>query len=136
MVVARSLKAKALVFVVFFIGIATGVLIANFYQTRVSGNRGDNGDRTVRAQRAQRDVKSMHDYLGLDETQRSQVDKIMEDTRSRFRELQKQTQPQFAEIQEASRTQIRGVMNDEQRKKFDEFIETQNKRRRPRNQQP
>ena len=37
--IARSLQAKVLVFAVFFIGIATGVLIADFYEARVTGSR-------------------------------------------------------------------------------------------------
>ena len=44
--IVRYLKAKILVFAVFFIGIATGVLIANFYTTHVAGVRlsGPSGD--------------------------------------------------------------------------------------------
>src|SRR5439155_22574025 len=71
---ARSLKAKILVFAVFFIGIATGIFIANFYQTRVTGTREElnTGDR---AQRTQRDANNFHEYLGLNEEQQQQVNK-------------------------------------------------------------
>jgi len=40
------------VFAVFFIGIATGVLIANFYESRVTGTPTDVANNGERAQRA------------------------------------------------------------------------------------
>jgi len=124
---ARSLKAKILVFAVFFIGIATGIFIANFYQTRVTGTREElnTGDR---AQRAQRDVNKFHEYLGLNEEQRQQVNKILEETRSEFQKLRKETQPRFQAIQEESRTKIRAILTSEQRLKYDEFRRTRDER--------
>ena len=38
--IARSMKAKLLVFAIFFVGIATGILIANFYTMRVTAHDG------------------------------------------------------------------------------------------------
>jgi hypothetical protein len=124
---ARSLKAKILVFTVFFIGIATGILIANFYQTRVTGTREErnSGDR---AQRAQRDVNAFHDYLGLNQEQRQQVNKILEETRAEFQKLRRETQPRFQAIQEGSRTKIRAILTPEQRVKYDEFRRTRDQR--------
>ena len=131
--IARSLKAKALVFTVFFIGIATGVFIMNFYETRVTGTRQGGADRATRAERAQREVDRMHDYLGLTEDQKEQVNQILESTRTEFRELQRETRPQFDAIQEGSRTKIRAILNEEQGQKYDEFIASQNGRQRRRN---
>ena len=51
--IARSIKAKLLVFAIFFVGIATGILLANFYTTRVSGSP-DAANNSP--QRAQRDI--------------------------------------------------------------------------------
>ena len=129
--IARSLKAKILVFAVFFIGIATGILIANFYQTRVTGTREavNTGDR---AQRAQRDVNKFHDYLGLNEEQRQQVNKILEETRNEFQKLRKETHPRFQAIEEASRTKIRAILTSEQRQKYDEFRRARDQRRKNR----
>ena len=130
--IARSIKAKALVFAIFFIGIATGVLIANFYTTRVTGSP-DAGNPPERAQRAQRDINKYYDYLGLDQPQREQMHKIGEETRHEFQELRKETQPRFQSIQEESRAKIRAVLNEEQRKKYDEFRRNMDERRRNRN---
>ena len=131
--IARTLKAKALVFGIFIVGIATGVLLANFYSTRLSTLAGSPAvavpDRAQATQKAQRDINKFYDYLGLNPDQREQMHKIAEDTRHEFQDLRKETQPRFEAIQEESRGKIRAILNDEQRKKYDEFRE---KRRRER----
>jgi hypothetical protein len=133
--IARSLKAKILVFAVFFIGIATGVLIANFYETRVTGSREDvTNNREQRAQRARRDVNRFRDYLGADDKQREQMDKIMEETRKQFEELRRETQPRYQAIEAESRAKTRAILTDEQRGKYDDFRRQMDERRREREQ--
>ena len=129
--IVRYLKAKILVFAVFFIGIATGVLIANFYTTHVAGAP-DTTNSEDRAQRAQRDINKFYDYLGLNQAQREEMHKIGEDTRREFRDLRKETQPRFQAIQDASREKIRQILNDEQLKKYDEFRKRMDERRKKR----
>jgi len=131
--VAGSFKAKLLVFAIFFMGIGSGILIANFYTTRVTGSPDANP--ADRAQRAQRDINKFYDYLGLDEPQREQMRKIGEETRHEFQELRKETQPRFEAIQEESRNKIRAVLNEEQRTKYDEFRRKMDERRRNRNRE-
>jgi hypothetical protein len=131
--IARSIKAKVLVFAVFFIGILTGVLIANFYTTRVMTSSADPASPPDRTQRAQRDINKFYDYLGLDQNQREQMHKIGEETRQQFRDLRKETKPRFEAIQEESRGKIRAVLNDEQRTRYDEFRRKMDERRRNRN---
>jgi hypothetical protein len=126
--IARSLKAKALVFAIFFIGIATGVLITNFYTTRVTGS--PDASSPDRAQGAQRDINKFYDYLGLDQPQRDQMHKIGEETRREFQELRKETRPRFEAIQEESRAKIRAVLNDDQRAKYDDFRRRMDERHR------
>jgi Spy/CpxP family protein refolding chaperone len=127
--IATSLKGKILVFLIFFVGIAMGVLIGGFYNTRVLGNRPDSANRP---ERARRDVNSFHDYLNLTADQREQVNKILEETGGEFRKLRKEIQPQFDALQKNSQAKIRAVLTDEQRKKYDEFIESRSKRQRRR----
>jgi len=93
--IARTIKAKFLVFTIFFLGIGTGVLVANFYTTRVNGTADstNQADGAQRAQRAQRDINKFYDYLGLDQAQREQMHKIGEETRHEFQDLRKETQP-------------------------------------------
>lgn len=128
--IVRYFKAKILVFAVFFIGIATGVLIANFYTTHVAG--ADTANSKARAQRAQRDINKFYDYLGLNPAQREQMHKIGDETRREFQELRKETQPRFEAIQEQSRSKIRALLTAEQRKKYDEFRRKKEEERRNR----
>ena len=114
-----------------FIGIATGVLIANFYTTHVAGAP-DTTNSQDRAQRAQRDINKFYDYLGLNQAQREEMHKIGEETRKEFRELRQETQPRLQAIQDASRDKIRHILNDEQLKKYDEFRRQRDERRKKR----
>jgi hypothetical protein len=130
--IARSFKAKLLVFAIFFLGIGTGILIANFYTTRVMTGSPDSPNQSDRTKRAQGDINKFYDYLGLDQPQREQMHKIGEETRHQFQELQKETQPRFEAIREESRTKIRAVLNNEQRAKYDEARRKMDERRRNR----
>ena len=70
--IARPNKAKLLVLSTFFVGVATGVLVGNFYTTHLTGSPDavNASDRDQRTQRAQRDINRFYDYLGLDQAQR------------------------------------------------------------------
>ena len=131
--IVNYLKAKILVFGVFFIGIATGVLIANFYTTRVAGAP-DTVNPQERAQRAQKDINKFSDYVGLTSEQLEEVHKIGEDTRRQLREFREETQPRLHEIQNAGRAKIRMLLNDEQRKKYDEFLRKKDQQLKDRSQ--
>jgi len=135
--IGSSGKAKALVFAIFFLGIATGVLVANFYTTRVVVSApATPGNAPESAQRAQRDINKFYDYLGLDQPQREQMHKIGEETRREFQQLRQETQPRFNAIQEATRAKMRTVLNtDEQRKKYDDWRQRMNERERNRERQ-
>jgi hypothetical protein len=131
-----SAKAKALVFAIFFLGIATGVLFANFYTTRVVSAPAAPANAPENAQRAQRDINKFYDYLGLDQAQREQMHKIGEETRREFQQLRQETQPRFKAIQEATRAKMRTVLNtDEQRKKYDDWRQRMDERQRNRERQ-
>jgi len=131
-VIARSVKGKIVVFAVFFIGIASGVLITNFYETRVTGSSLSVNDNPDRRSRAQRDISKVHDYLGLSAEQRQQVDQILEETRTEVRKFRQETQPRFREIQNQSQDRIRAILTEDQRKKYDEFRKDLQQRTRDR----
>jgi hypothetical protein len=128
----RTVKGKILVFSVFLVGVATGALLSNFYETRVSGRRPEVAVRDNRGndeERARREVNAMHDYLGLDQTQREQIQKILEETRSEFRSLRAETRPRFEAISERSRNKIRAVLKEEQLQKYDEYRRDRSRQR-------
>jgi hypothetical protein len=129
--IQRSLKGKLLVFGVFFIGIAAGVLLTNIYDARVQGDTQE----VNRQVRAEQDVRNFHDYLGLSEEQRRQVREIMEESGRQFRDLAEETRPQYQAIRQESREKIRGLLDDAQRAKYDEFFNNQRQRRQQRQRQ-
>jgi hypothetical protein len=130
----QSLKGKILVFVVFLSGIASGVLLSNFYEMRLNGNpviRRPEGGRGA-LDRSKRDFDAMSQYLGLNDTQRQQVRGILDEMRTEFQQLQKQTEPQFREISDKSRARIDAILTDEQRRKMDQFRHDHEPQRGPR----
>jgi len=126
-----SFKGKVLVMTVFVLGIVTGILTMNVYETRLGAD--DRGNQANRTARAQQDIKTFHDYLGLNAEQREQIHQIMTDMSPQFQSLREQTRPQFDALVDEMRTRIRAVLNDEQKRKYDEF---RNKRQPQRGQRP
>ncbi len=119
--IARALKGKLLVFAVFFVGMITGMLIINFYETRVAGSPPDLTDSRGRSSELQRDVNRVHDYLGLDQDQRDKVNQILEEGRRQVRELRAETRPKVQAIEENTQTQIRAVLNPDQVERYEKF---------------
>ncbi|HLH30572.1 MAG TPA: hypothetical protein VKY31_05180 [Terriglobia bacterium] len=130
--IERTVKAKALVFAIFMLGIGTGLFVSYIYTTRVAALSAAAPNTPDRTQRAQRDVNKFYDYLGLNQEQRDQMRKIGEETRREFQDLRKETQPRYEAIQDASRAKIRSVLNDEQRQKYDDFRKRMDERRKAR----
>ena len=129
--IGRSFQAKILVFSIFALGIGAGVLLANFYTTRVASAPAPSNNQ-VRNQGSRPDINKFYDYLDLNQEQREQMHKIGEETIRQFRDLRKETQPRYESIQEASRAKIRAVLNDDQRKKYDDWRKKADERRRNR----
>src|SRR5687767_7987000 len=107
--IARALKGKLLVFGVFFLGIASGILINNFYEARVAG--GDIDEDRSRAGNGQRGTNRVHDYLGLTQEQRERVDAILEEERQEVRKLRAESRPRIEAIQEDAQTKIRAILS-------------------------
>jgi len=128
--IARSVQGKLLVAAVFIIGVATGLLSANVYRNRsvesakAAVDTRPTQDRVGPQQRARQNFDRMTSYLGLDDTQKTEIQKIIEETRSQFRELREKTDPQFKAIEESSRAKVLAVLNEDQRKKYNEFRES------------
>ncbi len=129
--IRRSIQGKILVFVIFLLGIATGVLATSVYQSRVMSARtnfdGHNDRGNPPAERV-----SMAKYLNLDDAQQEQIKKILDDTRAEVRKFRDDTEPQLKDIWDRSRAKIREVLNEEQRRKSDEFWQNRDKREKDR----
>ena len=121
-----SSKGKLIVFGVFLLGIGAGVLATYSYETRIREPReASDNSRRQRERRAQQDVSRFHDYLALDDAQREQVSRILEEDRAAFREFQARTRPEMQALQEGTRNKMRAILNDEQKQKYDEYFTKQ-----------
>lgn len=131
--IASVTRAKALVFVVFVLGMLTGVLIDKVYETRL---KADSDNSAVR--RSQREVDQVYDLLDLTSEQRYQFKSIMDSARPDFeklfeenRKLLEPNQKKYFELQEQTRNKIRAILTEEQREKYNKFYEQRRQRRAP-----
>jgi hypothetical protein len=127
--IERSIKGKFLVFTVFFLGIVSGVLLTNMWETRVNSAVVSADRKSADRAKADRDVNKFYDYVGLTPEQRSQVTGIMKDSRPAFNKVFDQTRPQLEAIQKQTRSQIRSILTEDQKKKYDEFNQSNDARR-------
>jgi len=95
--ISAAVKAKALVFGVFFVGALTGALVDNVYETRWNVDADAAPER-----RSQREVNRVYDFLGLSPEQQRQWKAVMQESRPEFdklfeenRKLTAPNQPKF-----------------------------------------
>ena len=129
--IARSIKGKMLVFSVFFLGIVSGVLMTNVWETRVSSAVITGDSKSADRAKADRDVKNFYNYVGMSPEQRDQAKKIMNDSKPEFKKIIEQTRPQMEALQKQTRSQIRAILTDDQKIKYDKFNEERRNKQRP-----
>src|SRR5215468_10935817 len=110
--IAGALKGKMLVFSVFFLGIASGAILTNIWETRVISSGGSVEKTADRAKAADRDVNKFNEYLGLTPEQKTQMSQILKDSRPKYREIF----DQMDALRKQNRSQIRAILTDEQKK--------------------
>ena len=121
----RTVQAKLLVLAIFTIGVLTGFVLTDLYETRVIGDSGEPG-REGRF----RNRQSFSEFLELTEGQQVDVRVILEETREKFRTLRSQNRPMYVELTEQSRNQIREILNAEQLERYEGWIEDEGSRLR------
>jgi Spy/CpxP family protein refolding chaperone len=137
--IGSVLKGKLLVFAVFLVGVVTGALLFNAYETRVSVVDAD----SVNDKKANREVGQFFNFLGLTDEQRKQWQSIMDESKPEYdklfaeqRKLMEPLQPKRDELREQTRSKIRAILTEEQRKQYDDFNERQRELRQQRQPQP
>lgn len=130
--IASSVKGKLLVFAVFFLGMVTGALVFNVYETRIGS------DTENLNARAQRDVEQVFNFLGLSPEQRDQWERIMQDAKPQFdrlneenRRLTEPNRPKIQAVWEETRDKIRAILTPEQRDMYNELNEKRRRQIRP-----
>lgn len=117
-------KGGLLLILAFLLGAAAGALGFGIYQAR-SGWVGP-----YRGARFQEFVlRRLTRELGLKPDQRQQVEAILRDTGEEFRRLREEIRPRYREILGRSRERINGVLDPDQRAKFDVLADEWDRRR-------
>lgn len=115
----RAFQAKALIVSVFALGVISGLLVANVYEARVRGAERVKSE--SRGEERRQRMKTFEDSLNLTESQRAEMDRILDETRSEFRRLRAESRPQFEAIFKRSHERIRALLNPDQAARYDEF---------------
>ena len=124
--IAGALKGKMLIFSVFFLGIVSGAILTNIWETRVSSAVVPRDPKSENRAKADRDVNNFNDYLGLTPEQKTQMSQILKDSRPEYKKIF----DQMDALRKQNRSQIRGILTDEQKKKYDKFYEDRSNRPR------
>ena len=121
----RTVQAKLLILTVFVVGVMTGFVLDDMYETRVLGDAGDRSQASPFPGR-----QSFSEFLNLTGEQQVEVQAILEVTHEDFRLLRAETGPMYAQLTEQSRDKIREILNEEQLERYNGWIETEGSRRR------
>lgn len=113
-------KGPGVLVAVYVLGIATGVLGFTLYRTYAAppSPAGWQG-RFDREHYVERLTRS----LQLQEGQRQQLTRILDDARDEFGKLRQTIHPQAQEIKQQARARIRQMLSPDQQRRFEAFVE-------------
>jgi hypothetical protein len=118
--------------VVFALGCATGAALDGVYRSRAaSASRTEEG----RKRDAEAHFNKMRADLNLSDEQATKIRGVLEETRNEYRQLRTELRPRFDEPRLKARARIRELLNDDQRRKFDEITAQMDARRDEHEQQ-
>ena len=107
------------VILVFLVGLLSGAMISGFYYKERINDFAAGGPPEGERIRMLLDRFS-HD-LELSEPQKSQIEKILHDVQDKIFQLSRKTFPQIEELNDKGLEQIKALLNDEQRERFNSF---------------
>jgi len=116
----KRLKSWLGVFAIFFFGVIFGIAITAGLIHEEVRKLVDGGPEKVVDVIVSRLKKDLH----LDQNQQEMLQHIAVSTRIELSTIRQQTQPQVAQTLDKSAHDVRGILNPEQVKKFDEIIRT------------
>ena len=110
--VESKTKTRLILFAVFLFGIVGGVGLMNLITARSASNN---------AGRRLSPMEALDKEVGLTESQRPQVDAVLQQHRQKFKEIINSVQPQLDSLKQDSRLRIRTILTSEQQGRFDEW---------------
>jgi hypothetical protein len=118
--------------VVFALGCATGAALDGVYRSRAaSAGRTEEG----RKRDAEEHFNKMRAELNLSDDQATKIRGVLEETRGEYRQLRTELRPRFDEPRLKARARIRELLDEGQRRKFDEITAQMDARRDEHEQQ-
>ncbi len=125
-------SATLILVLTFLLGGIAGALAYHLYRGQSS-----EAARRVAARPGGRDVvQDMSKDLNLDPAQQEQLKRIMERSRGRYRALSEQVRPQFDVIRNETRQEIRQILRDDQKIRFEQRLKEVDQRHRNRPDRP
>ncbi len=121
-----KLKIFAGILLVFLLGAATGSLVTNIYSKKEfrSWKKGKFfGKRGFL-------IEELSQKLNLSDTQKQEIEKIMEESFEKIFQLKRKHRPEIKEIFKERNVLIKEKLNDEQKEKFDELVVVMKQMRR------
>jgi len=119
-------SAALLLVLIFFLGGVAGGVGHYLYSSHVSAAQNQPGRRYSPGEIAQ----EMAQALQLDEKQKEDLQVIFKQSRERYRALSTQFHTQYETIRGETREQIRQILREDQKPRFETFLKNMEKRRR------
>ncbi|MBI4390257.1 MAG: hypothetical protein HY575_00050 [candidate division NC10 bacterium] len=116
----KRLKVPGVLVAVYVLGIATGALGFTLYRTYSAP---PSPARWQGRFDRERYVDRLTQALQLQEGQRQQLDRILDDARDEFGKLRQTIHPQAQEIKQQARARIREMLSPDQQRRFEAFVE-------------
>jgi uncharacterized membrane protein len=118
-------SAALLLIVTFLLGGITGAVSYSLYQNHVVGA-------TSRPDTSHDPVSELAKALSLDSKQKETLKNIMDRSRDRYRALSQQIRPQYEAIRNEGRQEIRQILRDDQKARFEDFLKDLDRRHKER----
>ncbi|HYK91345.1 MAG TPA: hypothetical protein VE398_21420 [Acidobacteriota bacterium] len=118
-------SAAMLLMLTFLLGGITGSVSYSLYQNHVAAA-------TPKANNPHDPVNDLARALSLDALQRETLKNIMDQSRGRYHALSQQIRPQYEAIRNETRQQIRQILRDDQKTRFEEFLKDVDRRHKER----
>ncbi|HSW37878.1 MAG TPA: hypothetical protein VLL97_00125 [Acidobacteriota bacterium] len=102
---------------IFLLGGITGIVSHGLYHDHIKI-----AEKNDARPAAQKFIDIMTVELDLDAPQKESLEVILEESRLRYRELNKQFRPQYETIRNETDDEIRNMLRDDQKERFEEFL--------------
>jgi uncharacterized membrane protein len=105
-------SAALLLFLTFVLGGIAGAVSYSLLRSQVAAE----------GRRSRDPVNQMAQALDLDGKQKEMLKQIMEQSRDRYHALSQQMRPQYDAIRDETRHQIRQILREDQKARFEDFL--------------